>query len=44
MLSHIDQWLYGNALHNISAQELAQQIQDYSLKMYRAANEHSQEK
>jgi len=44
MVSHLDQWLYGNAIFDINSRQLAEQIQDYSLRMYKAANEHAQTK
>jgi len=44
MVSHLDQWLYGNAMLHIDARQLAEQIQDYSMRMYTTANEHAQTK
>ena len=44
MLQNLQQWLIENGYNNIDAKSLAEQIQDYSLRMYQVANEHAQEK
>lgn len=44
MVRTLQEWLPINGYGEIDARELAEQIKDYSLKMYNAANNHAQEK
>jgi len=43
MVQHLGHWLRVNYLNEIDARKLAEQIRDYSLKMYNTANNHAQE-
>ena len=44
MVQNLKFWLQDNWYENINADELAKQIQDYSLRIYNTANSHAQEK
>jgi len=44
MVETLKEWLPENGYTNIDAQKLAEQVKDYSLRMYKRANEVSQEK